>query len=332
MYAADEASRTVAHAIVAGAIAAAQGRSATAGAAGAVTTVIMGEAIKNVLYGDIPVSQLNEEQKQTLVMLGTLAAGAAGGLTGGSTANAVTGAQAGQNEISNNTADMGMWQQMVAQETLNAAAMAEAGKGGANEQAALALTKAVKAGLSEACLANISCVIMAVVAAQQNGGSDNSSSAPNVGKDLTDAEKAELGGAGSGTPGGWEPEDEESARNQTSQTDNVPDSSEKLSWDSWQNYPKQTIDGRQYAQIGDRLYSQHAVDRMQPSGLGSPAGTSGPGRNVTPNMVENVIKNGSSQHSVVGGVARTTFWSGDIGVVTENNGNVIVTILRRSGQ
>ncbi|MDJ6851810.1 hypothetical protein LED50_20710 [Salmonella enterica] len=36
---------------------------------------------------------------------------------------------------------------------------------------------------------------------------------PNVGKNLTDTEKVELGGAGSGTPGGWEPEDEENARN-----------------------------------------------------------------------------------------------------------------------
>ncbi|MGT3220634.1 hypothetical protein [Yersinia enterocolitica] len=37
---------------------------------------------------------------------------------------------------------------------------------------------------------------------------------PNVAKDLTDEEKAELGGAGSGTPGGWKPQDEEKARHQ----------------------------------------------------------------------------------------------------------------------
>jgi hypothetical protein len=33
-------------------------------------------------------------------------------------------------------------------------------------------------------------------------GSENASN-PNVGKDLTEAEKAEFGGTGSGTPGGW---------------------------------------------------------------------------------------------------------------------------------
>ncbi|WP_313109921.1 VENN motif pre-toxin domain-containing protein [Pantoea eucrina] len=196
----DEAGRIMAHAAMAGVIAAAQGNSALSGAAGAATTASVGEAIKKALYGDVPVSQLNEEQKQTLVALGTVAAGLAGGLTGNSTADAVAGAQAGQNEISNNMFSAGMLQQMLAQETLNSAAMAEAGKGGASEQAALALTKKVKEGMDAACLANTSCMLMAVVAAQQNGDSDNSGSTPNVGKDLTDAEKTELAGAGSGTP------------------------------------------------------------------------------------------------------------------------------------
>ncbi|WP_339366936.1 hypothetical protein [Photorhabdus antumapuensis] len=37
---------------------------------------------------------------------------------------------------------------------------------------------------------------------------------PNISKDLTDSEKAELGGSGAGTPGGWEPENEQRARNE----------------------------------------------------------------------------------------------------------------------
>ncbi|WP_367672570.1 DUF6862 domain-containing protein [Serratia symbiotica] len=112
----------------------------------------------------------------------------------------------------------------------------------------------------------------------------------------------------------------------------ISQSESKLPWNSWQNYPKQTVDGRQYAQIGDRLYSQHAVDRMQLSGLGSPAGTSGPGRNITPNMVEHTIKTGTPETSISNGIPRTVYWSGDVGVVTENKSNVIVAILRRSGQ
>ncbi len=130
------------------------------------TTAAMGEAIKNALYGNVPVSQLNEEQKQTLVALGTVAAGLAGGLTGNSTADAVAGAQAGQNEVSNNMMSMGMLELMKAKAVLDSAAMAEAGKGGANEQAALALTKKVKEGLDAACLANSGCVLMAIVSAQ----------------------------------------------------------------------------------------------------------------------------------------------------------------------
>ena len=117
------------------AVAAAQGNSALSGAAGAATTAAMGEAIKNALYGNVPVSQLSEEQKQTLVALGTVAAGLAGGLTGNSVADAVAGAQAGQNEVSNNMAGMGMLQQMLAQETLNSAAMAGAGNTGNTEGA-----------------------------------------------------------------------------------------------------------------------------------------------------------------------------------------------------
>ena len=172
----DEASRIMAHAAVAGVIAAVQGNSAAAGAAGAATTALMGEAIKKTLYGDIPVNQLSEDQKQTLVTLGTLAAGLAGGLASDSSAGAMAGAQAGQNEISNNMASIGMLQQMMAQETLNAAAMAEAGKGTANDQAALALTKKVKEGLSASCLANDVCVLMAVVAAQSQQHADSSGS------------------------------------------------------------------------------------------------------------------------------------------------------------
>jgi filamentous hemagglutinin len=58
---------------------------------------------------------------------------------------------------------------MAAQETLNSAAMAEAGEGGANEQAALALTKKVK-GLDAICLANPNCVLLAIANAHNQPG------------------------------------------------------------------------------------------------------------------------------------------------------------------
>ncbi|WP_312060133.1 HNH/endonuclease VII fold putative polymorphic toxin [Pantoea septica] len=61
---------------------------------------------------------------------------------------------------------MGMLELMKAKAVLDSAAMAEAGKGGANEQAALALTKKVKEGLDATCRANPGCVLMAIVSAQ----------------------------------------------------------------------------------------------------------------------------------------------------------------------
>ncbi|WP_345831216.1 VENN motif pre-toxin domain-containing protein [Erwinia sp. HDF1-3R] len=224
-YAPDEASRVMAHAAVAGVIAAAQGNSAAAGAAGAATTAIMGEAITNALYGDVPVSQLSEEQKQTLVGLGSLAAGLAGGLAGDSTADAVAGAQAGQNEISNNMTSMGMLQMMQAKSLLDAAAMAEAGQGGANEQAALALTKAVKQGLDAACLANTSCVMMAIAQSQQHaGGAGSKTETVPVNDDLTGGKLVNPGqGESKGisliTP---DQSDDQGASN-TGNTDGAPD-------------------------------------------------------------------------------------------------------------
>ncbi|MEL6478868.1 MAG: hypothetical protein AAFR17_16175 [Pseudomonadota bacterium] len=103
---------------------------------------------------------------------------------------------------------------------------------------------------------------------------------------------------------------------------------ERLLWGSWNDYPKETINGREYARIGDRYYSRHAVDRMQPSGLGAPAGADGPGRNVTPNMVEHVVRNGTPRTQTVDGVVRTVHRSGNVSVVTEDGGRTIITILR----
>ena len=36
-------------------------------------------------------------------------------------------------------------------------------------------------------------------------------------------------------------------------------------WTSWQLYEKVEVDGQVYAKVGERLYSRHAVNRMQPS-------------------------------------------------------------------
>ncbi|MDW8847093.1 VENN motif pre-toxin domain-containing protein [Erwinia sp. MMLR14_017] len=88
----------MAHAVVGAVTSYAAGNSALAGASGAA----MGEFIAQQLYPGIDRENLNEEQKQTISALGTLAAGLAGGVAGDSTANAVVGAQAGKNSLENN--------------------------------------------------------------------------------------------------------------------------------------------------------------------------------------------------------------------------------------
>ncbi|MEB7083287.1 hypothetical protein NEM59_21955 [Escherichia coli] len=50
-----------------------------------------------------------------------------------------------------------------------------------------------------------------------NGDNTDENKQPNLGKDVasgTDKEKAELGGAGAGIPGGWGPDNEEKACHQ----------------------------------------------------------------------------------------------------------------------
>lgn len=102
----------------------------------------------------------------------------------------------------------------------------------------------------------------------------------------------------------------------------------KIPWTSWQNYPKVTQGGREYAQVGDRLYARHAVDRMQPSGLGAPAGAPGPGRSISPNYIEDVLTS-SRGLPVKGpnGEPRLSYTSGTVQVITEDN--IVITVITR---
>lgn len=99
----DPTVNTVAHAILGGAVAALQGNSAAAGAAGAASGELAAHAIASLLYPDVKdLSKLSEDQKQTVITLASVSAGMAGGLAGGSTASATAGAQGGKNAAENN--------------------------------------------------------------------------------------------------------------------------------------------------------------------------------------------------------------------------------------
>ena len=123
--------------------------------------------------------------------------------------------------------------------------------------------------------------------------------------------------------GGMPPEDDEDGKKKREEKDS------KNNWNSWQSLPKEVHDGKTYARIGDRLYSQHAVDRMQPSGLGAPAGQIGAGKSIAPRFVEDIIKTGIRRvETNPSGVQRSVIRSGDFEVVTENLDKIIVTVKR----
>ncbi|MBP2168267.1 filamentous hemagglutinin [Erwinia toletana] len=172
----------MAHAVAGAVLAQMAGNSATAGAAGAATGELGARAIIAVMYPGREASELTEEEKQTVSGLSQLAAGIAGGVSSDSVAGATSGQIAGKNAVENNalgctplTCKTGI--------DLNGGPMGGgliSGGGGA------AIGAVIADGLSD----------------DKDGGQ------PNAGKDLTDAEKAEVGGSGSGTPGGWEPGDD----------------------------------------------------------------------------------------------------------------------------
>lgn len=219
------AAKTIAHAILGGAVAALQGNSAASGAAGAATGELAAKAIAGMLYPDVKdLSTLSEEQKQTVSALATISAGMAGGLAGDSTGSAVAGGQGGKNAAENNSLAL----------VARGCAVAAPCRTKVAEQL---LEIGVKAGITGAVAKTLADKLTAdeldhlvtlemmgndeitskYLNSLQNKYGSGSASNPNIGKDLTDGEKAELGGAGSGSPGGWEPEDEENARSAESQ-------------------------------------------------------------------------------------------------------------------
>ncbi|NMC57434.1 MAG: hypothetical protein GYA50_09465 [Eubacteriaceae bacterium] len=103
----------------------------------------------------------------------------------------------------------------------------------------------------------------------------------------------------------------------------------KILWDSWQNYDKVTVNDRIYAKVGNRLYSEHAVNRMQPSGnrFGPNIyqGLNGKdyGRSVAPQFVEDVI---NSSKPILQQNGNLAYISGTVKVITNPQGMVVTII------
>ncbi|MDK9355138.1 VENN motif pre-toxin domain-containing protein, partial [Lelliottia sp. V106_10] len=211
----------IAHAVVGAVVAQINGNSALAGASGAVA----GEYIAQQLYPDIPRDKLTEEQKQTISALSTLAAGIIGGLVGDSTANVVAGAQAGKNAAENNNLSLlargcaiaAPCRTKVAEQLLEIGAKAGmVGLAGAaiKDMAGKMTSDELDHLLTLEMMGNDEITEKYLSSLQDKYGSGDVS-APNMAKDLTDAEKAELGGVGSGT--GTPPENDPKQQNKKSE-------------------------------------------------------------------------------------------------------------------
>lgn len=112
-----------------------------------------------------------------------------------------------------------------------------------------------------------------------------------------------------------------------------------LWWGFWRDYPKVILNGREYAKIGDRLYTEHAVTRFLPSGrrtIGNvPAADNEGGgyafdpkaRSISPNYVEQVICSGAKQFVIEKGEPRTIHISGDLKVVTTRDERIVITCM-----
>ncbi|MDN4066262.1 RHS repeat-associated core domain-containing protein [Paenibacillus vini] len=114
----------------------------------------------------------------------------------------------------------------------------------------------------------------------------------------------------------------------------------KIFWGSWDDYSKVTDNGQEYAQVGERLYSRHAVDRMQPSGMRYTSESAGGkvgasriesvgqidyGRGVAPQYVEDVI---SSTKPAVQNNGNISYISGSLQVITNLQGAVVTIITK----
>ena len=107
----------------------------------------------------------------------------------------------------------------------------------------------------------------------------------------------------------------------------------KILWANWNDYEKVTVtrDGveQTYAKIGDRLYSKHAVDRMQPSGnrygrrIEQASGDYG--RSVAPQYIEDVLNSTIPMPQENGNLS---FTSGSLQVITNTQGNVVTIITK----
>ncbi|MGP4130007.1 hemagglutinin repeat-containing protein [Pantoea tagorei] len=227
----DVLANTMAHAVAGAVLAQIAGGSAAAGAAGAAGGELAAKAIVKVMYPDTDIRDLTESQKQTVSALSQMAAGLAGGIASDSALGGGTGAGAGKNAVENNSlsavfqagkiavqgcAEIGPCRNALVEKGLGAllgigvAKTALDNLSSEEQRYVLGVAISGRADLIDKLTPEEHAAYdylieqdkkgtFSLISAQQNTLEDKSSSKPNLGKELADAEKSEIGGAGSGT-------------------------------------------------------------------------------------------------------------------------------------
>ncbi|ELR7556697.1 hemagglutinin repeat-containing protein [Escherichia coli] len=262
------------------------GNNAVSGAAGAFSGELAARYIIDNYYGG-RTDNLSEQERQQISMLATIASGIAGGLAGNSTASAGTGAQAGRNSAENNMLNV------IATETAaNTAAAIAGATGNASKDTGNDNSWDTGGGCEgsrEQCaVRDPSRDGTRGPGHVLNGDNTDENKQPNLGKDVasaTDKDKAELGGAGAGTPGGWEPQDEENGRAKQIQSSNFDDKFKKEDLISSANQPI----NNQGLSAAARAWEKHAG---RPGGVFDPLkGNTVQKNEVAGNFVNEVLNN-----------------------------------------
>ncbi|MFJ5316432.1 VENN motif pre-toxin domain-containing protein [Pectobacterium versatile] len=205
--ASDIAANAMAHAVVGAVVAQLSGQDAATGAIGASSGELIARAIMADQYPGKTANDLTEEEKQSVSALSTLASGLVSGLASNSTASAASGAQSGRNAVENNffgkalvegCAIAAPCRTKVAEKLLELGVKAGITGVVAQEIADNLSSEELEHLVRLNMMGNDEITVKYLSSLQDKYGSDNASN-PNLGKNLTDDQKKELGGTGSGT-------------------------------------------------------------------------------------------------------------------------------------
>ncbi|WP_039303703.1 hemagglutinin repeat-containing protein [Cedecea neteri] len=219
----NEPANLMAHAVWGALAAQLSGGNAAAGAAGAFSGELAARHIAAEMFPDTKPGDLNQDQKQLVSLLGTMAAGIAGGVVGNSTAAATTGAQAGKNAVENNMMAAPMPPPALPGEA-GAAGAASAGAVGYNTQGSVSRDGESWDEVGGGCEGTREqCAVRDGTrdgtrgpGHVMNGAGDDEGKQPNIAKDMTAEEKKEIGGTGSS--GGNSPKNDDDDRNKLEST------------------------------------------------------------------------------------------------------------------